>query len=128
MHQEQFESCIEALNACIRACDDCATAGMHETNAHAMADCIMLNTDCVDICRLTIAYMERGSKMVATLCEACVDICERCQEECDTYRMDYCRTCAEACQACALECQAVLAIARGEYNHSHHSSIAGLRN
>jgi hypothetical protein len=127
MHQHQFEPCIEALNACIAACGDCATAGMHETNAHAMADCILLNTDCMDICRLLVDYMERDSKMIATLCEACVDVCERCQEECDKYRMDYCRACAEACQACALECRAIIAIADGEYHHSPYSVIAGMR-
>lgn len=128
MHTDQFDSCIEACKTCIDAAEVCANGGMREANRHAMADCTALSMDCMDICQLAIRYMERGSRMVSAACAACVEVCERCQEECDMYQMDYCRACAEACRTCALECQAVMALSHLEYNDSHDSSIAGLRN
>ena len=128
MHTAQFDSCIEACKACIQAAMACASSGVDETNRHAMADCTALCMDSVDACQLAIRYMERGSRMVSAACGACVEVCERCQEECDMYQLDYCRACAEACRNCAQECRAVMALARLEYNHSHDSSIAGLRN
>lgn len=124
----QHESCIKALSDCIAACAICARSGASETNEHAMADCVMLNTDCMEICRLAISCMERDSKMVTAICEACADACERCQEECDKYLLDYCKVCAEACRTCAMECRALVAFMHSQRHHSPDAVVAGLRN
>ena len=128
MHYEPFDSCIKALHTCISACSTCALGGRHEANGHAMADCVTLNIDCMEICQLAISCIERDSKMTGAICEACIEICEYCQEECDKYQMDYCRACAEACRNCALQCEAVVAFLRCNRHRGHDAVIAGLRN
>ena len=125
MHQEFYESCIEACHACMVANEACAAAGRQESNVHALADCISLNMDCAEICRLAVGYMLRDSRNALSICEACADICERCQEECDKYMLDYCRASAEACHRCAAACRAM--IASHPRFQSHDSVLAGMR-
>ena len=127
MHQAQYQSCIAACHACAVACDRCADACLHESNVHAMTDCIALDIDCAEICRLAAAFMARNSKMVSSICNTCVEVCERCQDECAKYQMDHCKACLEACRRCAEECRAMAANADIEHHHSPDDVVAGLR-
>jgi hypothetical protein len=126
MQAEHFQSCIFACNACAHASDACVERSLHEANVYAMEDCMALAIDCAEVCRLAVAYLERGRPTAAAICKACVDVCERCQAECDKYQMDYCRTCAEACRECAEECRSLIVCVETEM-HSHDSVLAGLR-
>ena len=103
MHQ-QFQSCIDACNACADACDHCSAACLQEEHVSAMARCIALDMDCAQICRLSAAYMARGSGFSAALCKQCADICRACADECAQHQMDHCQQCAAACRRCADEC------------------------
>ena len=127
MLHPQIESCINACHACALACDRCAAACLHEANVSAMANCIALDIDCSEICRVAMASMARGSMAAPAICEACAKVCERCQEECDKYQMDHCRACAEACRQCLVECRAMVERAEAARHHSRDSSVAGLR-
>lgn len=127
MSYAQLQRCIDACNACAIACDHCADACLHGTNVYAMRDCISLNIDSGEICRLAAGYVARGSKTTALVCETCADICERCQEECDKYQLDHCKACSEACRVCVEECRAT---ASSTSIHRHRSSsaiVAGMR-
>ena len=128
MSTAQFQSCIEACHACALTCDHCARACLNEANVNAMADCIALDIDCSEICRLAAACMARDSKMVSFICEACAEVCEHCQEECGKYQMDHCKACVESCRKCAELCRAIVTSGANIEQHSSPSAIvAGLR-
>lgn len=128
MPQAHLESCIKACQACALACDRCAHACLHEANVSAMADCIALDIDCSEICRLAAAAMARNSTMVSFICEACAEVCEHCKDECGKYQMDHCKACAEACRACAEACRAVVTSGATIQQHDSPSAVvAGLR-
>ena len=128
MSNSHFQPCIDACLACALACDRCAHACLHEANVNAMADCIALDMDCSEICRLAAACMARDSKMVSYICEACAQVCEHCQEECGKYQMDHCQACLEACRKCAELCRAIVTSGANIQQHdSPDAVIAGLR-
>ncbi len=105
MSHTQFASCIEACNECAAACDHCATACLHEPDPKPMARCIALDIDCAEICRLSAAYMARGSEFAGALCGLCAQVCEACAKECAQHQHAHCQECAEACRRCADECR-----------------------
>jgi hypothetical protein len=112
MHHE-YQSCIEACDICANACDHCATACLKEHDVKMMAECIRLDIDCADICRLAAGYMSRGSDFAHAICEICADICEACGAECAKHQHDHCQACAQACRRCAEECRRMAGIGRG---------------
>lgn len=113
MIQQQFESCIEACNACALACDNCASACLQEADVKKMADCIALDIDCAQICRLAAGFMGRGSPLAATVCQACAEVCDACGDECAKYPMQHCQDCAQACRRCAGECRRMAGMGTG---------------
>jgi hypothetical protein len=80
--QQQFDSCIDASNACAVACDFCAASCLKENDVTMMARCIALNMDCAQICRMAASCMARGSEFASVLCQMCADICDACGDEC----------------------------------------------
>lgn len=105
MTNQQFQSCIEACNACADAGDSCAAACLQEHDVKMMAECIRLDIDCAAICRLAASYMARGSQFAQMICQACAQVCEACGAECARHQHDHCQRCAEACRRCADECR-----------------------
>lgn len=105
MAHHKYQQCIDACYTCAAACDHCATACLTEPDPGKMADCIRLDLDCADICRLAAAAMARNSDNVAAFCRLCAEICDKCAKECDAYDHDHCKECAEACRKCAEECR-----------------------
>jgi hypothetical protein len=69
-----------------------------------MVECIRLDRDCADICRLATACLARGSSFAGQICSLCADICKACMGECEKHQMDHCQSCAQACRRCADEC------------------------
>lgn len=100
-------SCIQACNACALACEQCAAACLGEHDVAAMAECIRLDRDCADLCRLAAAFMARGSDQAAALCQLCAQACEACAAECIRHPHAHCQQCAQACQRCAEECRSM---------------------
>jgi hypothetical protein len=109
MPHEQYQTCIEACAACATACEHCATACLSEAEVKKMAECIRLDRDCADICRLADAFMSRGTGFSGPLCSLCATICEACATECEKHPMDHCKACAAACRRCAVECRKMAA-------------------
>lgn len=125
MPHKQFQSCIDACNACAIACGHCAASCLKEKDVQAMTRCIALDTDCAEICRTAVAYMSRGSECIGTICEACADVCESCAEECEKHKaMEHCRQCAEACRRCAEECRRMASAHPGEGQAGRRRSLA----
>jgi hypothetical protein len=105
MTPQQFQSCIDACNNCAEACDYCAISCLQEPNPKEMADCIALDMDCAQICRLSTAYMARNSQMARDICQACAEMCDACGDECEKFQVAHCQECAQACRRCAEECR-----------------------
>jgi hypothetical protein len=120
MAHDQFRSCIEACNACADACDHCAAACLAEQDVKAMAECIRLDLDCADICRMAAAYMARGSDFAHALCALCADVCDACGDECAKHAHDHCQACAEACRRCADECRRMASAPRAGSGRGAH--------
>ncbi len=74
-----------------------------------MTECVRLDRDCADLCRLAAAFMSRGSDHAAALCCLCAKACSACAAECNKHTHDHCRQCAEACERCADECRKIAA-------------------
>lgn len=101
----QNHAVLDALSRCIAACELCATACLHEDEVQMMVPCIRLDRDCADICRLTAAFIARGSDHAQHVLKECIEICRKCAEECGQHQHDHCQQCAQACRACVEACQ-----------------------
>ncbi|RYU81234.1 four-helix bundle copper-binding protein [Hymenobacter persicinus] len=99
------QAVLDALSRCIAACEMCATACLQEADVKMMVPCIRLDRDCADICRLTAAFIARGSDHARHVLKECIEICRKCAEECGKHPMDHCQQCAEACRACMAACE-----------------------
>src|SRR4051812_13326381 len=109
MPHQQHQPCIEACYACAQTCDHCATECLSESNVSEMSECIRLDIDCADICRLAAAYMARGSAFINAICKVCADVCDACGKECAKHDEAHCQECAKACRRCAEECRKMAA-------------------
>jgi hypothetical protein len=74
-----------------------------------MANCIRLDRDCADACRVAATLMSRGSQFAQQLCALCAAICDACAKECERHEAEHCRRCASACRRCAEECRRMAA-------------------
>ena len=99
--------CLLACNACATACLQCASACLKEDDPKSMAQCIALDYECADICRLAASSMAMGSSKMKAVCALCADACEACAAECGKHAMDHCQTCSQACKRCAELCRAM---------------------
>ncbi|WP_233499295.1 four-helix bundle copper-binding protein [Bacillus weihaiensis] len=89
---------MTASNACYSAC-------LEEDHVKEMTECIKLDRECADICRVAITSMQTHSPFMMEICKLCADVCEACAKECDKHPHDHCRKCAEACYRCANLCR-----------------------
>ena len=102
--QPQFEKLVTVAGKCAEACERCAASCLDEADIAAMTDCIKLDRDCAEVCRLISSVGARGSRFTTLLAAVLVDVCKACAEECARHDMDHCRVCASACRACAVAC------------------------
>lgn len=109
MHHD-YQTCIDACNACASECERCATACLDEPDPKTMARCIQLDRDCARICQAAAATMASGSDFAAQLCRVCAAICRACGEECRRHKIDHCQHCADACERCAEECEKMASV------------------
>ncbi|ALD20719.1 four-helix bundle copper-binding protein [Hymenobacter sp. DG25A] len=98
------QAVLDALYRCISACENCATACLHEEDVQMMTGCILLDRDCADVCSLTARLVARDSEHAKHMMKECIEICQKCAAECGKHDMDHCKECAEACRACAHVC------------------------
>ena len=111
MKNHDHSALIQKLLACALACENCATACLHEDDVAMMANCVMLDRDCADICTLAARLLQRNSDIAHQYLVLCEEICRMCSAECGKHRHEHCNKCAEACRECAETC------------HAHHEPI-----
>lgn len=99
------QNILEALARCVAACEHCSTACLGEDDVKMMVPCIRLDRDCADICRLTAAFIARGSDHATHVLRECIEICQKCHDECARHPAPHCQECAAACQACVEACK-----------------------
>ncbi|HKC67314.1 MAG TPA: four-helix bundle copper-binding protein [Bacteroidia bacterium] len=104
---KNHEPLLTILADCASACNYCSTACLAEEDVKKMADCIKLDMDCTEICRITASFIARGSDHAKHLLKECAEICTKCAEECGKHKTKHCQECAEACRKCAEACKAV---------------------
>src|SRR3954467_7276707 len=105
----QYADSIKACQDGAAQCERCATACLREPDVKMMVECIRLDRDCADICRLAAALMSRDSRFARELCELCARICEACGNECARHQAEHCQRCAEACRECSEACRSMSA-------------------
>ena len=109
---QQNQSLLDALNACLSACEHCATASLQEPTVQMLVRCISLDRDCADICALTARLVARGSAHARHLLPECAEVCKACADECGKHiAMPHCQECAAACRRCEQACRAELSVA-----------------
>ncbi len=112
MAHEEHKQVLQLLNACIAACNHCASACLEEQEVAMLARCIKTDIDCAEICSLTAAFVARDSEFSEKLLVECAAICDACAEECEKHAkmgMRHCEECARACRECADACRAGVA-------------------
>jgi len=57
MEFEKYKSCIETCNICAAYCDAFAAACLKEDDVKMRAECIRLDMQCAQICRLAASFM-----------------------------------------------------------------------
>jgi predicted transcriptional regulator len=101
------KDCLLACNQCETACLECASACLKETEPARMVDCIKLDMECADVCRLAAASIARSDKHVREICSLCAAVCKSCTMECTMHLAEHCQRCAEACQRCSDACNSM---------------------
>lgn len=108
----QHQSLLDALNACVATCEKCASACLQEQDVKMMVSCISLDRDCADVCALTARLVARGSIHGMHLLRECAEVCKACTDECAKHtHMQHCQECAEACRHCEQACRAGMGMA-----------------
>ncbi|KAA9332374.1 four-helix bundle copper-binding protein [Hymenobacter busanensis] len=100
------QTLLSALDECVAACENCASACLREEHVQMMVRCIALDRDCADICALTARLLARGSEHGKHLLRECAEICRLCYEECSQHEDEHCQLCALACRRCEEACRA----------------------
>ena len=75
MDYGHYQSCIEACDACAVACDQCMSGCLRQHDVRMMAQCIRLDVDSAELCRLAAAYMARVSNYAVKVCQLCAELC-----------------------------------------------------
>lgn len=104
MSHYNYQSCIDACLSCGTECEHCATMCLKEDDAKSMAECILLDRECAQVCFSTARLLAIGGSNAVLLCGVCAELCESCARECDKHETEHCQRCAEECRKCAEEC------------------------
>ena len=103
------QNLINALNECVAACNDCASACLAEDDVRMMARCIQTDIVCAEICSATAKVVTFESSVSKEMVDLCRKICGECAAECEKHDMEHCRYCAEICRKCKEACGAYAA-------------------
>lgn len=100
--QDNKQTCIEACEEAIHACQTCAAADIRE----GRSQCALINLDCSDICIATMNALARNSPHHGDFCALCAHICRQCAAACAPHAKEHahCAACQAACEKCAVEC------------------------
>ncbi len=101
---QEFNQLISVAENCAEECERCATACLAERDVAAMVDCITLDRDCADLCRVVATLAARNSRFATLVASVLATVCHACAEECSLHDMKHCKVCAGACRSCAAAC------------------------
>jgi len=107
MMNQMQKACLEACNACAVSCLQCVAACLKESDVKSMTNCIALDLECAEICRLCVSSMARNGACMKQICELCAAVCDMCAAECAKHTHAHCKECADACKRCAEACRAM---------------------
>lgn len=97
---------VDELYFCAAQCRHCYDACQMEKEKDHLMQCMMLDQDCEEICRLTGQVLERHSENADHFLKLCGKICEKCADECEMHsNLEHCKKCAEVCRKCAEICK-----------------------
>ncbi|MGE5400944.1 MAG: four-helix bundle copper-binding protein [Ignavibacteriales bacterium] len=104
---QKNDSLIQTMLECVRTCEMCADACLHEENVKMLSRCIKLDMDCADICTVGARLIQRNSEIAPKFIQMCADVCKMCEEECEKHQdmHKHCKMCADACRKCYNECK-----------------------
>jgi hypothetical protein len=111
MKSERTNNLEHELIKCVTACETCATLCLKEEDVKMMANCIMLDRDCADICMVTARFVARNSAHAKHVMKECIEICRKCAAECAKHEAEHCQHCARICRECADACEQWMATA-----------------
>ncbi|SFC38985.1 protein of unknown function [Alkalibacterium subtropicum] len=99
------EKLMDAVYACVGACNHCYEACLQEEAIDMLRACIRSNKDCADICTNVLAYKGREEFLDYDLVKLCENSCQACAKDCEEHEdMEHCQKCAKACNDCAEAC------------------------
>jgi hypothetical protein len=110
MSHEKYRKSIDACEDCVVECESCATACLNESDVTMMAQCILLDRDCADVCRLAVTLMSRDSRFARDFSVLCAVVCDACANECERHSAEHCRRCTAACRKSAEELRRIAAV------------------
>lgn len=108
MAHEHYQSVIETLHECMLASNHCYDACLKEEHVGIMAEYVLLDRECADICGYLEQAIVRGTPFMK-LAEVCAKICEACGIECENHDHEHCQKCAVSCFKCADACRQLIA-------------------
>jgi hypothetical protein len=110
-HHEAVDHCVRACNDCQRACDMCAAhcvrliADGKKEHVKTLQTC----QDCAEICSSAARIVAHHGLFSDLICRSCADACSRCGKQCEQFSDDkLMKACAEECRRCEKECRAML--------------------
>tara|TARA_Y100000815_G_C12931523_1_gene345653 strand:- start:128 stop:448 length:321 start_codon:yes stop_codon:yes gene_type:complete len=103
------QTLINALTACVTACNHCADACLDEDNIKMMVDCIRTDRVCAEACNTASKILVTSYEDVEGLVKYCQQVCKACADECEKHDHEHCKDCAKACRACEDACKSFLA-------------------
>jgi hypothetical protein len=96
---------LDACRGCQQTCLDTVTHALRRGGPYADDALISALLDAADVCRTTIDFVQRGSRVHAHVGAVCAEICTRAAEACDDLAGDpIMAACAAACRRCATAC------------------------
>jgi hypothetical protein len=101
---DQNSELVTVANKCAAVCEHCASSCLASDHLQPMVECVVLDRDCADLCRLVATLASRGSRFTENLKPVLALICKACGDECAKHDTDHCRKCAAACKACEQVC------------------------
>ncbi len=104
------EAILKVINDCANACEHCYISCLRGEDARHMADCIITDRECADICRLTAQFVATDSRFADKVLQLCKDMCLQCEEICRQHAHEHCQQCADACHQCHLACEEYMKI------------------
>ena len=93
---------LDALNACIVACEQLAIAGL---DFPELQRGVRLSRDCADLCRLTGAFVVRQAEHTVHILRECAELCRSCADECTQFSTEAARSCTETCRRAEDACR-----------------------